>query len=186
MNTIYETERLCLKILDERDAAIVLDYYQRNEEFHREWVHERPKSFFSLEYTQMSLKQDCYNIENGDLLRLWLFHKEDVNFEKTLGTLSFSNIVRGAFLSCFLGYMMDKNSLNKGYMTEAIEKGIEIIFEEYGLHRIEANIMPHNRRSLRVAHKLGFFMEGISPKYLHINGNWEDHVHMVLLNKNMK
>jgi len=33
-----------------------------------------------------------------------------------------------------------------------------------------------------VTEKLGFYNEGIAQKYLKINGIWEDHVHMVLLN----
>lgn len=42
--------------------------------------------------------------------------------------------------------------------------------------------MPKNQRSLMVTEKLGFYNEGIAQKYLKINGIWEDHVHMVLLN----
>jgi [ribosomal protein S5]-alanine N-acetyltransferase len=56
------------------------------------------------------------------------------------------------------------------------------MFQELGLHRIEANIMPKNKRSLRVVEKLGFYNEGLAYKYLKINGKWEDHIHMVLLN----
>jgi ribosomal-protein-alanine N-acetyltransferase len=69
--------------------------------------------------------------------------------------------------------------------TEAIKKGIDLVFNDYGLHRIEANVMPKNVRSLRVTEKLGFYNEGIAHKYLKINGIWEDHVHMVLLNDNV-
>jgi len=70
-------------------------------------------------------------------------------------------------------------------MTEAIQKGIEIMFNEFGLHRIEANIMPGNKPSLRVVEKLGFYNEGLAYKYLKINGKWEDHIHMVLLNESV-
>ena len=55
--------------------------------------------------------------------------------------------------------------------------------EELGLHRIEANIMPCNLPSLGVAEKCGFVREGLSRKYLKINGVWEDHIHMVRLNE---
>jgi [ribosomal protein S5]-alanine N-acetyltransferase len=91
----------------------------------------------------------------------------------------------GAFLSCHLGYKLDKDEINKGYITEAIQKGIEVMFNEFGLHRIEANIMPKNKRSLRVVEKLGFYNEGLAYKYLKINDKWEDHIHMVLLNDNV-
>ena len=85
-------------------------------------------------------------------------------------------------MSCHLGYKLDKDHINKGFMTEAVKKGIEIIFNEYRLHRIEANIMPHNRGSARVVEKLGFYNEGLARQYLKINNNWEDHIHWVLLN----
>ncbi|KNF08661.1 acetyltransferase [Gottschalkia purinilytica] len=77
------------------------------------------------------------------------------------------------------------DEVNKGYITEAIKKGIDIMFNNYGLHRIEANIMPKNKPSLRVVGKLGFYNEGLARKYLKINGVWEDHIHMVLLNDNL-
>ena len=70
-------------------------------------------------------------------------------------------------------------------MTEALRRGIQIIFEDYGLHRIEASIMPRNQRSIKVTEKLGFVNEGLSRRYLKINGVWEDHIHMVLLNEDM-
>ena len=39
-------------------------------------------------------------------------------------------------------------------------------FEELGLHRIEANVMPKNKASLRVLEKNQFINEGISKYYL--------------------
>ncbi|GGH34267.1 GNAT family N-acetyltransferase [Paenibacillus segetis] len=43
-----------------------------------------------------------------------------------------------------------------------------------------------NGASLRIAEKLGFYHEGLAPKYLKINGVWEDHIHMVLRNESME
>ena len=71
-------------------------------------------------------------------------------------------------------------------MTEAVNECVRIAFEELGLHRIEANIMPKNKASLGLARKCGFREEGISPKYLKINGVWEDHIHMVKLNESLE
>ena len=44
-------------------------------------------------------------------------------------------------------------------------------------------VMPRNRASLALARKCGFREEGLSQKYLRINGVWEDHIHMVRLNE---
>jgi len=111
-----------------------------------------------------------------------IFGKDDFELNKVIGVLSFSSIVKGPFLSCFVGYSIDNRFQNKGYMTQALKAGIDFMFKTVGLHRIEANIMPRNISSLRVVEKLGFQNEGLSPEYLQIDGKWEDHVHMVLIN----
>lgn len=180
MQNIYETERLVLKGLDKTYADMTLDYFIRNKDFFEEWDPQKGDDFYTKEYQEELLDREAANSESGSVLNLWIFKKDDDR--RIIGYISFGNIVRGPFLSCYLGYKLDKDEINKGYVTEAIRKGIDIVFDEYGLHRIEANIMPKNKRSLRVVEKLGFYNEGLAYKYLKINGMWEDHIHMVLLN----
>lgn len=180
MKKIYETERLLLKVLDGSDASLVLNYFIRNKDFLEEWEAVRPEDFYRLENHEKQLTKDFEDIEQGNSLRLWIFKKDDES--RVIGSIGFSNIVRGIFKSCHLGYKLDKDEINKGYITEALKKGIDVMFNEYKLHRIEANIMPKNKRSLRVTEKLGFYNEGLAYKYLKINGKWEDHIHMVILN----
>ncbi|MCX7951589.1 MAG: GNAT family N-acetyltransferase [Clostridiales bacterium] len=180
MINVYETERLVLKIIDKTYANLVLDYYIRNKDFLKEWEPLKDDIFYTNEYHEELLDMELRNIEKKKQLRFWIFKKNEEN--KIIGTINFSNIVWGSFLSCYLGYKLDKDEINKGYMTEALKKAIEIIFDDYKLHRIEANIMPKNKPSFRVVEKLGFYNEGLAYKYLKINGKWEDHIHMVLLN----
>lgn len=179
-NKIYTTERLILKVLDQSSAQSVLDYYLRNRSFLEEWEPVRSEEFYTLAYHEVQLEKDQTLMENKSGLRLWMFKKNEEN--KIIGSIGFNNIVWGAFLSCHLGYKLDKDEINRGYMTEAIKKGIDIVFDDYGLHRIEANIIPRNKQSRRVVEKLGFYNEGLAYKYLKINGIWEDHIHFVLLN----
>ncbi|MBP2645886.1 MAG: Ribosomal-protein-alanine N-acetyltransferase [Firmicutes bacterium] len=180
MEAGYATERLFLKIIDESYADQILEYYLRNRDFLKEWEALTTADFYTREYQKEQLAIDWENMERGNLLRLWIFKKDRP--DRPIGTMGFSQIVRGSFLSCFLGYKLDAAEINKGFMTEALKKGIEIIFEDFGLHRIEANIMPKNKRSLRVVEKLGFYKEGLAYNYLKINGEWENHIHHVLLN----
>lgn len=180
MERVYETERLILKTLDKTYSELVFEYYLKNKDFLNDWEPRKNKEFYTNFYQEEQLKKQLVDIKNGKLFRLWIFKKNEI---KIIGCVSFDNIVRGAFMSCHLGYKLDEDEINKGYMTEAIKKGIDIIFNEFGLHRIEANIIPRNIRSLKVVEKLGFYNEGLAYKYLKINGVWEDHIHMVLLNE---
>jgi ribosomal-protein-alanine N-acetyltransferase len=180
MDRLVETKRLILKTLDGQDAPLVFDYFLRNREFLEAWEPKRSEGFYAEEFQREELRREQDEMEAGRMLRLWIFKKGE---DRIIGSINFSSIVRGAFFSCFLGYRLDKDEEDKGYMTEAIKAGIELMFGEYGLHRIEANVMPGNKRSLRVMEKLGFYNEGYAKKYLNINGVWEDHIHMVLLNE---
>ncbi len=182
-HSTLETERLLLKVIDETYAKRVLDYVTRNKEFMKEWEPIGNDDFYTLDYHDQQLKKELEHITNGSMFKVWIFKKEDKELNKIIGFISLNNIIRGGFLSCFLGYRLDKDEINKGYMTEAIEKVIQYGFNELKLHRIEANIMPKNKRSLRVVEKLGFYHEGLAKKYLKINGEWEDHIHMVMLNE---
>lgn len=181
MQRVYETERLLLKVLDASDAPAVLDYFLRNKLFLEEWEPVRPEGFYTLQYLAAQLDTEFQFITNGAMFKYWITVKNEPG--RVIGSVSFNNIVRGAFQSCFLGYRLDEAEINKGYMTEAVVKGIDIMFIELGLHRIEANIMPRNARSMRVVEKLGFRNEGLALGYLNINGKWEDHIHMVILNR---
>lgn len=177
----FETERLKLKIANVMDTPKILDYFKRNHEFLGPWSPVRPHDFYTLEYHIKNVKGDLYTYNEGRGFRYWISPKDNPNI--FIGTVSFSNIVMGAFKSCFLGYSLDKDYINKGMMTEAIGGGIDVMFNHYGLHRIEANIIPRNEASLSVVRKLGFYDEGLAIKYLNINGVWEDHIHMVIRNE---
>lgn len=176
----YETKRLTLQILDHTFTEQVLAYYMGNREFLSQWEPWRAEEFYTAGFQKELLNEDIISIERGNMLKLWVFNKDD--HRRVIGSVVFNNIIRGAFLSCHLGYKIDESKVNKGFATEAIAKGVEIIFNEFQLHRIEANIMPRNKSSLRVVEKLGFYNEGMAYKYLKISGRWENHIHMVLLN----
>jgi [ribosomal protein S5]-alanine N-acetyltransferase len=176
------TERLVLRTIDDTFAARCLDYVVRNREFFSAWNPLVDETFYTLEFQAQKLRIERELLAQDRAVRLWLFKKEDRAHEQIIGDLACSNIVRGAFQSCHLGYKIDGAAINSGYMTEALARAIRFAFADMRLHRIEANIMPRNVRSIRVVEKLGFINEGMSRKYLKIAGVWEDHIHYVLLN----
>lgn len=181
MKQFYPTKRLLLVLAEPSLAAAVADYYRRNKAFFEAVDPKRDDTFFTEEYQRRVLQMDQENADRAAGFRFYLCLKEKP--EEIIGMVALNNIVWGSFESCFMGYKLDKDHLRQGLMSEAVNECVRIGFEELGLHRIEANIMPRNKASLGVAAKCGFVNEGVSPKYLRINGVWEDHVHMVILNE---
>ncbi|AOT71495.1 GNAT family N-acetyltransferase [Geosporobacter ferrireducens] len=181
-HTGIQTDRLMLKVLDDSFAPRVLDFFIRNKEFFRQWESAREDIFYSLDFQKEQLTNELKKIDEGSLFKVWIFEKADQDFKTVIGSVSLSEIIRGCFQSCFLGYRMDEQKNNRGYTTEAVKAIIHYAFNTLKLHRIEANIMPENTASIKVVEKLGFINEGLAAKYLNINGRWEDHIHMVILN----
>jgi ribosomal-protein-alanine N-acetyltransferase len=93
-----------------------------------------------------------------------------------LGTCNYTNIVRGAFQACHLGYQIALAHQGQGLMAEALRASNAFMFAELRLHRIMANFRPENDRSRRLLQRLGFEEEGLARDYLFIDGAWRDHV----------
>ena len=183
MKKEIEIEELILRLADPLFSKQVLEYYTRNSDFLKEFDPERPQIFYTIEHQQKILADEASKANKKESYRFYISKKDEP--DKIIGLIGLNNIVWGSFYSCFLGYKLDRDYLNRGYMTQAVNSIVEFAFSELRLHRIEANIMPRNGASLRVMKKCGFEEEGTSKKYLKINGVWEDHIHMVKLNDNV-
>lgn len=92
-----------------------------------------------------------------------------------IGQCSLGEIIRGPLQQAFMGYWLVHAHTGKGLMTAALRLLLSYGFDTLALHRIEANIQPHNAPSIAVATRLGFRKEGFSPRYLQIAGSWADH-----------
>jgi ribosomal-protein-alanine N-acetyltransferase len=100
------------------------------------------------------------------------------------GVINLNEIVRGLFQSAYLGYYVFEPFSGVGYLSEGLALVIEQAFGLLGLHRLEANVQPGNRRSIRLVSGLGFQLEGFSPRYLKIAGRWRDHERWAILADN--
>lgn len=185
MNRVYETERLRLVVVDSTYASKILKFYLDNETVLERWEQVKQPDFYTINHQRRILNLEERFFLKGQMVRFWMFKKEDEANDLPIGCVSLMNIIRGVFQSCFLGYKLGERFTGAGYMTEAISKVIEVAFKEMELHRVEANIMPENIKSMNVVKRLGFESEGLARKYLKINGKWEDHYHMVKLNEYM-
>lgn len=95
---------------------------------------------------------------------------------RLVGQVTLGNIVRRAFCSAYAGYWVDRRVAGRGIVPTALALAVDHAFTAGGLHRIEVNIRPENVASRRVVEKLGFREEAYHPRYLHIDGDWRDHI----------
>ncbi|MFG2824353.1 GNAT family N-acetyltransferase [Kitasatospora sp. NPDC048365] len=93
-----------------------------------------------------------------------------------VGQLTVGGITWGSMCSANVGYWIDEDVAGLGIMPTAVALAVDHCFLDLGLHRIEVCIRPENRPSRRVVEKLGFREEGLRPRYLHIDGDWRDHL----------
>jgi ribosomal-protein-alanine N-acetyltransferase len=97
------------------------------------------------------------------------------------GYVNINNIVRGALQSGYLGYSAFVSHAGRGLMTAGLAAVVSDAFTGLRLHRLEANIQPANAPSIALVRRLGFRREGTSPRYLLVDGQWQDHERWAVL-----
>ncbi|MFZ6752516.1 GNAT family N-acetyltransferase [Undibacterium sp. Dicai25W] len=174
------TPRLSLCVLKPEHASILQHYLQENRQHLAPWEPIRDDRYFELAQCEERLHQQLQQMAAGNGVFLALMCDQQM-----IGNCHFSNIVRGVFQACHLGYAIAHTHQGKGYMTEALKAAIQHMFEQEKLHRIMANYLPENVRSAGVLERLGFKKEGYAKSYLKINGAWRDHVLTALISTTM-
>lgn len=171
------TPRLTLQAANPSHARALQAYLVQNRVFLQPWEPTRGDEFFELDAIMLRLETMAEKTAGGEALHLLILRDDHI-----IGTCNFSNIVRGAFQACHLGYALCESAQGQGLMHEALAAAIAHVFESMKLHRIMANYRPENTRSERLLTRLGFEREGEARAYLKINGVWADHVLTSLIN----
>ncbi|HBZ78918.1 MULTISPECIES: GNAT family N-acetyltransferase [Brevibacillus] len=167
------TETVYLRPLGMDDAAELLELRLRNHAFLQPFEPIRSSSFLTLTGQQEQIAQAEKDFAAGTGYAFGVFLRET---DDMIGRVALSNVVRGAWQNATIGYFMDQSCNQKGYTTAAVRLALAFAFQEAGLHRVQAAVMPRNTASIRVLEKNGFRKEGLSLHYLQINGVWEDHL----------
>jgi [ribosomal protein S5]-alanine N-acetyltransferase len=160
-----EGARVALRVLERSDREAFLALARESRELHRPWTYppERSDQFDDLFARS---RRDDFACLVASL----------VEAEREIaGVFTISQIVRGAFQSAYLGYYAHQRHAGRGLMREAMEQVLDHAFGPLALHRLEANIQPGNQPSVALARGAGFRLEGFSPRYLLIGGQWRDH-----------
>ena len=168
--------RVGLRPLRQRDRAAWREVRARNTAWLRPWdatspdpAHEPVPTFSSM------VRHLTGEARAGRVLPFVVTYDE-----KFVGQLTVGGISWGSLRAAHIGYWIDQTVAGRGVMPAAVALASDHCWFGLGLHRVEINIRPENVASRRVVEKLGFREEGVRARYLHIDGDWRDHLVYVL------
>ena len=177
IRTSNGTSEITLRLLRLRDRKVWDEDRSANKDWLTPWEATRPQIEADLPLPSFPQMVRMGTRDAKDLrslsLGIWV---KDRGRERFVGQITLGGIVLGAYRGGYIGYWIDNRYANKGVVTHAVMALTEYAFEELSLHRIEINMRPENGASQRVAEKAGYIYEGLRLRYLHIDGQWRDHM----------
>lgn len=179
VNAKLSSKNIYIRQLTIEDAEDLVSLQLDNREFFSQFAMERTDDFYTLENQQKRIQMLVENAKQDLDYYFGIFTMDD---DQLIGTINLFAVMRGSIQSAWLGYFLDEKHNGKGYTTEAVRLIVKYAFDELKLHRVEAGVMPHNIGSIRVLEKAGFEKEGLARKNVKINGKWEDHQQMAIVN----
>ncbi|MCU1459659.1 MAG: GCN5-related N-acetyltransferase [Actinomycetia bacterium] len=159
-----QRERVVLRRPEPTDAEEFLAAVDRSFTLHAQWVAPPSDLLAYAAYLRRIRQRNQF----GFLVRR-------IDDGELVGVVNVNNVVFGGFGSGSLGYYAFRGQERKGLMSEAVTGVLEHAFGNLRLHRMEANIQPANAPSIALAKRCGFRLEGFSPAFLYIAGEWRDH-----------
>jgi len=166
-----------LRLLTLADATELADYYRRNEVFHRDWSPLMPADYSTPRVQEARLRSYFERHNRGEQYRFGIFVSGcfDQMQSTLIGTITLAGVEQDFFQNGRIGYSVDQQWCNRGVVTNHLQQVMQFAFGKLKLHRLEASVMPENLASRRVMEKCGFEKIGHAPKYLQIQGIWQDH-----------
>ena len=164
------------RLLTIDDAKILADLICENREFLAPWEPTRDEVYFTVPGQQAIVETVLEQYGRGYTVPHAILVDGQV-----VGRITLNEIVRGPAQSCHVGYWVAPAFNGRGVASAALAQMIELAFVQLGLHRLQAGTLVHNVGSQRVLQRNGFVKFGLSPRYLKIAGEWQDHMLFQLL-----
>ncbi len=147
------------------------DYWERNRRHLSPTQPLRDPEFWTVEGQRQRVERASNDVAVGRMYPFLV--REDGQLVAEIGL---SDVARGVFQSCHLGYSVDADRLRRGVASWAVAAVVDMAFHDLGLHRLQAATMVENEASQGVLQRCNFDRIGVAPGYLAIAGGWRDHV----------
>lgn len=165
------TDDLSLCLLEDVDAAALLDFELQHRAFFEARINARAASYYRLEAVQASLlearEQRAADRAHGFVLQLGA---------EIVGRINLTAVERQHFNRAQLGYRIGEPWQGRGLATRAVAQVLQHARQTLGLWRIEAVARAGNLGSLRVLERNGFTPYGHSRQSMCIQGEWHDQI----------
>ena len=171
MSGCPSTPHIRLRQLHADDAATLAELYRANRDHLAPFEPTRDEEFFTTAGQARRIAGALADREHGRA-EPYLIEVDG----RPAGRINVTNIVRGPFCSASLGYWVSQEVTGRGVATAAVGHVIAECFAQHGLHRLEASTLTDNHASQKVLRRNGFTLIGRAPRYLHIAGQWRDHL----------
>jgi RimJ/RimL family protein N-acetyltransferase len=162
-----ETNRLLLRPFEARDAQAFSDY-RSDPEVARYQGWNAP---FSLEKAKPFVIE-MKHITPGTLGDWYQVAVELKSYGYLIGDIGFKVLQDGR--QGEIGFTLAREYQGKGYALEAVERIFQYLFEQFDLHRVQANCDPRNLASVRLLERLGMRREGHTIESARYKGEWAD------------
>lgn len=169
---VLQSNGVRLRPLSKKDRRAWYDLRRRNADWLRPWDATPPPGAPHVAGTFLAMLRAFRAAEKAGTNLAFAIEVD----RQLAGQLTINNIARGSAQFASIGYWIDEAFANRGITTRAVAMAIDYSFGPLGLHRIEIAVRPENVASLRVVEKLGLTRIGLAPKFLHIDGDWRDHI----------
>ncbi len=170
---LQREQKVFIRALAADDGPEWVQLKRASRDLHKGWV--TPPT------TPAQFKKYIVSKNAKDKLTLLVCMKAD---GAIMGSVGLSQIFYGPFCNAYMGYAVGTPYAQQGYITEGLRLVLKHAFGKLKLHRVEANIQPENKASIALVKRVGFQLEGYSPRYLKIAGRWRDHERWAMLKEN--
>ncbi len=173
---VLETPRLVLREITDTDAPALFSIHGDAE--HMRWFGVDPLPNEEAALKLVETFAGWRKIANSGTR--WALQPKD--HECLIGTCGLFSWNR-SWKKCTVGYELASTWQGKGFMREALTAILNWGFEHMELNRVEAQVHPKNRSSLRLLGLLGFVQEGLLREVGYWGGEHHDLLQYSLLRR---
>lgn len=167
------------------ERVMLRDYRKEDLPAIRSWVNDSEitkylSNVFLYPHTQTQTENFLNsNLEGrGDYKGFIIAHKDTQEYIGQLDLIKIDWINRKGLIGIVIG---NKESLGKGYGTEALRLVLDLAFNKLNLHKMELEVRAFNERAIKCYKKCGFIEEGRIREDFYADGEYTDTIYMGVL-----